>query len=158
MPFIETYDQRGTSWTNAAVGANVVYLVRFRVAAPVTVSTVTIYVNAALGNIDIGFYSSSDGGTNYSLLTRTGSTVCAGVNALQAIALLAPITVVPGLDYWWAFGSDSTPTIARGGAINNVAALVNFQLANKGSAWSSGLPATIASPTGTTLLPWIHGA
>ena len=157
--FVETYNGHDGSFAATNLTADSVYLTRVRVKAAITVSTMHVYIGAALGNVDLGIYT----GTRTGTLTRiasTGSTAAAGSSALQSIALTASVTLTPGTDYWFAFGSTSgstTLTVARSASVIDLV-LVTDALAKtaiKAAAWSSGLPTTIASLSATSNVVWV---
>lgn len=132
--------------------ANAVYLVRFRVFAPTTFPSFSLYVASASGNIDGGIYTRS--GTTYTRQNATGSTLASGSNAVQTIAFTTPLLAVPGVDYFAALGIDNgTATVARV-SVNTNASFGDYSLVKTG-AWSSGLPASISSPAGSTVTPWL---
>lgn len=156
---IESYPSGDGSLAATNLTADAIYLTRVRVKKQITVTTMHIYIGAALGNIDLGIYT----GTRTGTLTRigsTGSTAASGASALQSIALTAPVVLDPGVDYWFAFGSTSgstTLTVARSASVVTLV-LVSDTLAKtcfKASGWSSGLPATLTSLAATSNVVWL---
>lgn len=144
--------------TTAAGAANSVYLYRFAVAAPITLSKAELYLGAtAAGNLDLGIYTSNDGGTTFQRQAYAGSTAASGTNAVQQVSLLAAYQCVPGVDYWQAFGlTDATLTVLRVAGTGVAMARGNKCLV-KTSAWDAvstpnGLPTTISSPTALNTL------
>lgn len=155
LDFIEPHPYIGGS--NGTVAQNAVYLWRFRVGRELRITTMNYVVVSADGNVDLGFYDSPDGGANLSRVASCGSTAASGSVAIQAIALSAAIVLSPSKDYWIAFATDSASiTVVRtttlGGTVNG--AYKNRSIV-KANAWSSGLPATIASPAGNATFIWV---
>lgn len=138
----------------AAAAASSVYMIRHRVSAPFTVTSVRVYCNAAAsGNFTAGIYTSD--GTTWTR-AATSAESAATATTLHTATLSAPYVLVPGVDYWLAMGSDSaTPTWARLAGVNAaMLAVANVALV-KGAVYSAGLPATITTPTGSTYIPFI---
>lgn len=108
---IETIPAYG--FTNVQViGANVAHLVKIRVPDEVPITTATYYLGVSNGNLDIGIYSSADGGTTLDRVTSTGSIAAGTATSLNTVALA--FTPTYGEDYWVALVTDSaTFTTAR---------------------------------------------
>jgi hypothetical protein len=102
--FVGSIDPR-LALTSAVPVQNAANLYAFQVTRPVTVTTATVTVGVANGNVDLGIYSGPAGGTG-TWLGSTGSTAVVGSNAKQTISLTAPVTLVPGVRYWAALAAD----------------------------------------------------
>ena len=162
LNLLDTINPQDASVAAGNLTADSVYLMRVRTKKPQTVSTMGCFIGAALGNIDMGIYTGALSGT----LTRVascGSTAAAGVNALQSIALTAAYTLQPGIDYWFAWastGGSTTLTVGRSAAAvaNVLTADATARCATKASAWSSGLPATLATFSATSFTVWVQAS
>ena len=155
LAFVQSFDSVGLL-SSGATSANNGFLALVRVAKPIKVSTIKIFVGTASGNVDAGVYSSD--GTTATRLASAGSTAAAGANAIQTLALSTPVTLQPGVDYYLAFAPDNaTVAIGRASATGAVVALGNRALTK---ATSFPLPAsfTLASMAGTNFVPWLFGA
>ena len=145
------------STTTAAIGANTVYLYRFRVVYPFTVVNGVVFNGATLGtaHLALGIYTSD--GTTWTLRGSTPDTAAAGTSTTQSIAFSTPYALAPGTDYWAAFGAtDATYTVLRAASTAGAAlGLVKNRMLSKASVYSSGLPSTITSPTGVVIPVWI---
>lgn len=101
MPYLQSDLPFGG--TSSTLSANAVFVRRIRVAKPVKVSQVSVFVVTASGNLDIAVYSSD--GSTLTKLASTGSTAVSGTNALQDIAFA--FTFLPGVDYYLAIAVDN---------------------------------------------------
>lgn len=131
--------------------ANTATLTKVRTAKPITVSSVTIFIGAAAGNVDVGIYSLT--GSTWNRLASSGSTAAAGTNAVQTINLTAPIALSPHVDYWIAVVADTTTTLTIG-RLAPPAALGGFGNGNVSKASSFPLPSQITTPAATSYTPW----
>lgn len=155
MDFIETYNAT-TASTAGAVVANDANFQRVRVAKPIAVTTMAYLVGTASGNVDLGIYDSSDGGTTLTRLASTGSTAASGSTAIQAIALTASLVLVPGKDYWLAFAADNaTITAVR---VGPTAAYIARKQRSFLKASSFPLPASVASLSGGIRFFWLEAS
>lgn len=159
--FVETYPSQDGSLAATNLTADSVYLARVRVAKEITIGSMSIYVGAALGNVDLGIYTGTLTG-GLTKVASTGSTAAAGASAKQTINLTAPYTLQPGIDYWFAFGSTSGSTTLTVARTAGVVALVltsddDAVTAIKAAAWSSGLPASLSSLSATSNTVWVRG-
>lgn len=148
------------SVTTAAAADLTVYLWRFRVAEAITVANASVFVaGTKAGHIDIGIYTLS--GSTWNLAAHTGDYdigTSGTINVVNTIPFLAAYPLVPGTDYWVAFGGTghTTLTILRGpSGPAAVAALFTNDSILKASVYSSGLPSQITSPSGNTVPFWI---
>lgn len=140
------------STTTAGLTANTVYLWRFRVARPITIANAKVYNGATVaGNLALGIYTES-GGT-WTLVANTADTAASGANAPQVVPLAAAYTLVPGVDYWAAFGgTNATYTILRGVSMVSAGLSDDHNMSLlKAAVYSSGLPATIVTPVGNAI-------
>jgi hypothetical protein len=139
--------------TTAAISANAIYCLRFRVQKPILVANAKIFFGATVaGNYDLGIYTSD--GTTWTLRAHTGDGAAAGASAISTRALLASYLLVPGVDYWAALGgTDATLTILRVGIVSAVGAFNNDMIA-KAAVYSSGLPNSFVTPSTTTFCFW----
>lgn len=159
--FLETYPVQDGSLAATNLTADSVYVARVRAPKSMKLSTMHVYIGAALGNIDLGIYTGTLSG-GLTKVASTGSTAAAGASALQSIALTAAYVVQANVDYWFAFGSTSgstTLTVARTAGVGALV-LTSDTLARtaiKASGWSSGLPASFAggSMSGTSNTVWL---
>lgn len=150
--------------TTAALTANTVYLYKFRVEDVFLAANAFFYLAATkAGTMGIGIYTFN--GTSYDRVWHSGDydvTTNGTINAVNTIpgAASATYLLVPGVDYWAAFGgTDATLTILRGASLVAAAAGLYKNLAlNKASIYSAGLPSNIttASLVGATT-PFIIG-
>lgn len=147
-PYDMTFDDTETpAWAVNTLAANTVYLKRLpRIAVPKTITQIEYWVGTANGNVDAGYYTSTDGST-FTRVASAGSTAAAGSGEWQALVLTAPLTRVPRVDYWIAFGTDSASlTTGRLSLVNNTIPGKGSRALTK-AAWSSGLPASLSSMT-----------
>lgn len=157
MPWVETIPSYLIVVPATAV-ANQVYATRVRVGRAVTVTTMTIYVGTASGNVDLGIYTSADNGVTLTRVGSTGSTAVAGASANQTISLTTPVTLLPGVDYYLAAAVDNG--VASFGQFQTTVApataLGNLTLTKTAS---FPLPASLATLTaGATTLRWVRAA
>lgn len=149
----------GLSSSVGTVSQNKVYVQKFCVGRPITVTVMRYLVGSANGNVDAGYYNSADGGATLTRLTSAGPTAASGSTAVQALTLLAPVTLSPGIDYWRAFGTDSASiTLLRASGLQATFAALGNMLLEKSSAWSSGLPASLSSLSGSGTIIVLQGA
>lgn len=154
LDFVESVSHKAVS-TVATAASGVCIMYKFRVGRPGRLSTATVYVGTASGNIDIGICTSD--GTNFVKQASTGSTVVAGSSALQAIAFTSPYTVQPGVDHWISLLVDNgTATLLRGATFAATNALSNM-VVSKGAV-SIPIPASqaISGFTGYDRLYWVR--
>jgi hypothetical protein len=152
--FVESYNPCATAGAAGTLTANQALLVLVRVARPMTVSTITVYVGTASGNIDAGLYESD--GTTWTRLASAGSTAASGTNALQTLTLGSPVTLIPGKDYWLAFAADNgTVTVTRISGTSGPNGRGNRAIFK---ASSFPLPATITALSAASSVPWMQAA
>lgn len=88
--------------------------------APLVAAVARVYVAVTGSNLDIGVYRSD--GVTLTLLSSTGSTVVGTALAIQAVNLLTPVTLQPGVSYFVGVGVNSaTPALGCPVALTNVA-------------------------------------
>lgn len=140
------------SGTAASPVANQAYFARVRFPKQMLITAMKYGCASASGNVDMGIYDSADGGANLNRLASTGSTACAGTNAIQQVNLTASLMVYPGKDYWLAIAFDNaTVTVAR----NSINSFVTLSENYRGiKATSFPLPTTIATLTATSSMVW----
>lgn len=159
MDFIEPFPSSGGA-SASALTANTAYMARFRAKKAITISQAYVHAATSSGNVDVGFYSSSDGGATLTRLASSGSTACPATNTTSAIALSASINLLPGVDYWWVFAADNvTATFLRqalnftGGAAHGLIKKRVMSLASQ-----FPLPASMSPIAGNTNIIWFLGA
>lgn len=152
---IEPYAPIMFTTASANPGQNTVFLTKFRLGRAKTVTKIAYFVGAANGNVDAGVYRFD--GADYQLVGRSGSVAAAGTNTTQELTMLTPFDLAPGVDYWMAFATDSASlTVARNNATGSLTiAAYNKRSIAKAAAWSTGLPATISTPSGTSNIVWM---
>lgn len=131
------------------LSANPVYLYKLpQVAVPFLVTRIGYCVGVAAGNVDAGLYTRS--GTTYTRVASSGSTAAAGSSVMQDLTMTTPYTINPGQELFVAFGTDSaTITLLRLSASVTAWCADDNAMLVKTGAWSSGLPASIATPSGS---------
>lgn len=157
LDVVWTWDPRLGGSSSAALTTNSGYFSRFRVAGPIVVSKASIVVVSAAGNIDLGLYTSADGGANLSRIASTGSTAVTGTNAVQTIDITAAVTLQPFTDYWAASVCDGAAQLLRTAPGNaSVGGIKNIQRIK--ASVNVPLPATVngLSDTGTMLFIAFH--
>lgn len=132
--------------------ANQVYLKRFSVIGDVLITNLIYYVRVASGNVDLGIYENVSG--TLTRIAHTGSTAVAGTNAAQSIALLAPVTLVPGGDYFFALEADTgvTLSIDRSVVIAAVGGIANRAVSIAAGAFPLPTTITLASTAGSSTI------
>lgn len=154
--FVQSYDPATANYAVNTVTQNTVSLMLVRVARPVTVTKIRVWIGTANGNIDVGVYTSADGST-FTRRASAGSTASAGTNAIQELTLTAAFTFVPGTDHWLAWGTDSaTVTTARQNPVVNGINGDGNRSISKASAWSSGLPLSLSSMSAGGAMIWMR--
>jgi len=78
-----------------------------------TITSLSLFVATASGNVDVGVYSAS--GTNRTKIASAGSTANAGTNAWQTFAVSAPVNAGDVVDLVCSY-DNNTATFARLGA------------------------------------------
>lgn len=156
FPFVETIPFSVVSG-NAAPGANFPAFYRKRVAKAITVSNITIYVATQVGNIDVGIYQSD--GTTLTKIASSGSTAVGSASAKQVVALTASVSLVPGVDYYFAVVADNTSSIGRTAALISTAigAVDNMAL-TKALAFPLPATSTLASLSGIASIFWMRAS
>lgn len=124
---------------------------------PLTIAVIRFYVGTSSGNVDVAVMRFD--GTNYTLLTSSGSTACGTGSAVQAITLGTPYVQQPGeqLSLWLA-ADNATATFGRAiglGAVNAIGGRMQqkstvFPIAGA-APFTSGL-------SGTTVGVWLRGS
>jgi hypothetical protein len=150
------YDIRVGGATMTAVHtANTVYLYRFRVSRPITIANAHIYVGAtSAGNYALGIYTSD--GTTWTRVAATADTAAGSANDMHTVALAAAYVLMPGIDYWSAWGStDNTLTVMRTTFPNAPGGALKNYCLTKAAVYSSGLPSTITSLSGINIVYWM---
>lgn len=154
VSFIEPVSLLSSAETS--VGAtNTAWLSRFRVAAPLTIDTISIYIGSNnSGNVDAGIYEAS--GSDLTLSASAGTTAAGTVSTVQDLTLSRSVPLSPGTDYWLAVGNSASAlhlsfSPASGGMPASAASLLNRWL-KKSSSFP--LPATIASPSAADFAVW----
>jgi hypothetical protein len=155
IPIVEPNEHAHMTAAVATTTQNAVFLYRFRVSQPLKLTKAAFCVGAANGNVDMGIYTSADL-VNFTRVASAGSTAAAGTNTTQGLTFTAPYVVVPGVDYFLAFATDSaTITVAQAIAPLSAPAEYTKRGLRKLAAWSSGLPASISTPVGVGLYLWL---
>lgn len=136
----------------AAVGTmsqNAVYIFKLpQVAAPFLVTRIGYGVGTAAGNVDAGLCTRV--GTDYTRVASAGSTAAAGSNVMQDLTMTTPYVYQPGQELFVTWSTDSaTITILRLNAVFGAWHFDDNAMSVKTSAWSSGIPASIATPAAT---------
>lgn len=142
--------------STAAFAAGAVYLYRFQLAAPLTITKMGLYCGATVvaSTVDLGIYTGTITGTTFTRLISTTPFTPTANNETQQ-ALSATVTLSAGVPYWAALGNNhATNTILRLSSAGELTDTGNAALVLTG-AWSSGLPASIPTPVGTNLVPWL---
>lgn len=143
----------------AVTTANQAYFVKIRFPRALRVSALLIYVTVQANNVDVGLYDCEtvglhDTSSTLRWLASSGSTAVGAANAVQSLALTAPVTVIPNKDYWLALAADNaTPAFGR---IGPVAAFMTYDLRTATKATSFPLPTTTVTTFGSgSNTPWI---
>lgn len=153
MPYVSTLGLEAGQ-TAATLTANQAYLVRVRVAKPLTISTLTFFVGTASGNVDAGIYQSD--GTTLTRLAAAGSTAAAGASATQTLTLSAPVTLQPGIDYYIAFAADNaTVTIARNSVVNSAIPFRGKRALQYATSFPLPASLVLASGAATVVVNWL---
>ncbi|MCC6314207.1 MAG: DUF4082 domain-containing protein [Thermomicrobiales bacterium] len=136
-----------------ALTANQAYLVRFRVAKPITVANIRVFVGSATsGNLDAGLYTLN--GTTWTRIASAGSTAAGTASTMQTLALTAAVTLVPGVDYWVAFAADNATVTILVTAISLSGAGTMYSIDNMSLTKTASfpLPATLTSLAGVATM------
>lgn len=137
--FVETIP--GSVVTGAStLAANTAYGVKVRVAAPVPVASVSIFVTTASGNVDAGIYESD--GTTLTRKASSGSVAAAGAGAEQVLAMTAGTVMIPGRDYYVFVSVDNGTVSIHRVLVNATISGIRKRVVSIGSSFP--LPATIA--------------
>lgn len=134
--------------------ANNATLTKVRVSRPVLVSSIVVGIGTSSGNIDAGIYDLV--GTTWTRRASAGSTAAAGTNALQTLAMTAPVWLTPGKDWWIAVVADNTTITLARAAFPSSIGLDSNQNFSKGSSFP--LPATIVTPAASAYTPYARTA
>ncbi len=133
--------------------ANSASLILVRVGRPIRLTSLSIYIGGASGNVDVGIFTRS--GTTYTLVASSGSTAAAGTNAMQTIALTAAYTLSPGTDYYFGEVADNgTVTIGRSSAVSATVPAIGVENGIKASLFPL---ATFTTITTSQICPLIIG-
>lgn len=152
--FAQTFDIRVIG-ASVAMSANAVYLAKLdRVPYPKRIVAVSVFVVTALGNLDIALMR-DDPAVLATRVGRTGIVAAVGASAMQRLVFPDGVWHVPERDHWIAIGSDNAPTL-RGNNGNGIANAQGSLSMVKAAAWSSGIPATIATAGGSTPTFWLY--
>jgi hypothetical protein len=142
---------------NLTIGtANTAALNLFRLARPVTVNKVRIYVGTtdAAGFVDVGYYQSD--GTTLTPLWRSGSTAIGATNAVQEFSPTS-FELPAGVDLYEALVTSSTTATFRGGSSGGPSlGLYGKRLVAVASALPLPASITLASTTASNRLFWIY--
>lgn len=153
--FFQSFDGR-VAGSSTAISANAVYLQRIpRVTEPKRVVAINVFVGNAAGNLDVGIYRDDPAGTA-TRVGSAGSTAAAGTNAIQRLVMSGNVWLHADADFWASVGGTDaalTMTAISGNGTRNGMGSLNVV---KGSAWSSGLPASIATAAGTAVTFWLY--
>jgi len=153
LPYVQTVPPNALTTAQVWTSANAAVLHRVRVSAPMTVSKMIYPIGTASGNVDLGIYTSVDGGENLTRVASSGSTAAAGATTVHEVTLTAPYELMPGVDYWLAMAADNTTLTTVRSAGPNASTMGYLRMSVlKSSAFP--LPATIASPAASNLLLW----
>ena len=109
FPYVRPYPLNAFTAAVAAWPAiSQAFFFRVRVAKSISITTISFFVGTASGNVDVGVFTSTDGGSTLTLARSSGSTAVAGSSAWQDVALTSAYVLNPGIDYWLAISVDNT--------------------------------------------------
>jgi len=104
-------------------------------------------------NMDLALMTSSDE-VNFTRVASSGPIAAAGSSVIQWLTLTAAYVLVPGVDYWAAWGEDALNPVVR--FVPSVGlGVVKAEHVSKATAWASGIPATLTGMAGSAFSPLI---
>jgi hypothetical protein len=144
------------SVSTAAFTANSVYLFRLRAALDMVVGHIEISVGlTSAGLVSVGIYTADAALALFTRIATSGEVAAPSVSVVTGISLITPCQINVGQDYWVALGlTDSTLTLTRIGIAGSIGGAGSKALV-KGSAYSSGLPSSISSPSAHNGYPYM---
>lgn len=160
-PFLAPVDPRTTSTTTATT-ANVVYWMRLpTIQAPMLLTKMYYFWSSGAANgagalltADRTVLVDADAlAATYARVAQTPEAAASGANTWQVLTFSAGYVYQPGTAVWVSLGFDAAATILR--ALGNSAAtLIGGLAVAKGSAYSAGIPTSLAgSLSGSSIVP-----
>lgn len=155
LDFIETLNGLTINGAGGVIDDAGIYLVRFSVPKPLTVTTATILIgNTSAGNVDAGVYEDTAGdGSALSLVASSGS-AAAGATGVQNLTLDPVANLMPGTIYYAALGvDDNSITFGQSDRQSPDIAAIFHRALFKISTFP--LPDAITGATAAPYNPWI---